>query len=92
LRSLEERQHELTGRERIAALDTSDRRARFRVAKAQFSLAKSLIRLDRSGEARPLLMAAQRTMAILVAIEPTDREWRNIVQRIEATLDERKLR
>lgn len=92
LRSLEERRYELTGRERIAALDTSDRRARFRVAKAQFSLAKSLIRLDRRGEARPLLVAAHRTMAILVAIEPSDREWRSIVQRIEATFDERKLR
>jgi hypothetical protein len=73
--SLEARQRELTTKQMLAQTDRNNVSLRFDVAKAQYAVAASMVKLGNRAAAAPLLRDAAQTMDQLSAIESGNREW-----------------
>lgn len=87
-KSLNARQQELAAMRQIAKNSPDSADAKFDVAKAEYAVAVNLTKLNRSGEAKPLLLVAQKQMRQLVALEPSNREWGVVSTEIDSLISQ----
>lgn len=85
-RSLAARQRELALKTAIEARDPASNAARFQRAKAQYAVAANLAKLGRQGEASVLLAVAGRDLDALLALEPRNREWSDVAERVRKAI------
>ena len=84
-RSLKAREFELSAKQSVLALDPKNTSSRFEVAKAQYAVARNLIKARRSAAANALLEIARAEIDQLLLIEPRNEEWRTVRKNISET-------